>query len=91
MKRIVMLLTVALVMAVMMVASAGNAFASANPDNNGKTENAPGQQTAKENCTDAVIKQSNKGVRAGGGPKDETNAPINCDHFWQNTGSIGNS
>jgi hypothetical protein len=84
-KRIRLTLAAALTAVAIMAASAGNAFAIANPDNNGKAENAPGQQTAGENCSGVVNKQEEKGVAAGGGPKEDIPAPTNCDHFFQNS------
>ena len=68
----------------MVLSSVSYAFAYANPDNQGNAEFAPGQVTAEENCENAVDKQEEKGVEAGGGPKAGTGeAPLNCDHFFQ--------
>jgi len=88
MKRIIMVLTVAALMAVMLVAGAGYAFASANPDNQGTATNAPGQSNAFENCRANVIKQEEKRVSAGGGPKEGLPG-TNCDQFFQQSGLIG--
>jgi hypothetical protein len=41
-------------------------------------------------CEKNIAKQSAKGVTAGGGPKAGTPAPTNCDHFYQDNGTIGN-
>jgi hypothetical protein len=82
MKRIVTVLTVAALMAVMLVASAGYAFAFANPDNEGNASNAPGQSNARQNCFENIIKQTEKDVSAGGGPKEGVPAPTNCDKFF---------
>ena len=82
MKRILTVLTVAVLMAVMLVAGAGYAFAYANFDNNGNAANAPGQQNAQDNCSDTIGKQSDKDVSAGGGPKEGVPAPTNCDKFY---------
>jgi hypothetical protein len=68
----------------MVLSSVSYAFAAANPNSNGNAGNAPGQQMAQENCTNAIAKQEAKGVEAGGGPKAGTGeAPLNCDHFFQ--------
>jgi hypothetical protein len=83
MRRILLVLAVG---AIMVLSSVSYAFAEANPNNNGNAESAPGQVMAEENCTNAIDKQEDKGVVAGGGPKAETEepeAPINCDHFFQ--------
>lgn len=40
-----------------------------------------------------VARQSEREVRAGGGPKSVAVAPANCDHYWQDpegAGVIGN-
>ena len=41
-------------------------------------------------CEKNIDKQTAKGVSAGGGPKAGVPAPTNCDHFFQENGSIGN-
>jgi hypothetical protein len=43
-----------------------------------------------DGCPKAIEKQTEKGVEAGGGPKEGVPAPTNCDHFFQFTGDIGN-
>ena len=43
-----------------------------------------------EACGNALDRQIEKGVTAGGGPKAGEPGPLNCDHFFQGTGSIGN-
>ena len=83
MKRIITVLTVAALMAAMVVAGAGNAFAFTYFDNNGNAENAPGYQKSEENCASAGGKQTAKGVAAGGGSKEGIPAPLNCDRFFQ--------
>jgi hypothetical protein len=82
MRRILLVLAVG---AIMVLSSVSYAFAYANPNNNGKAEEAPGQVNADRNCGNVVEKQEAKGVEAGGGPKagDDDEAPVNCDHFWQ--------
>ena len=51
---------------------------------------APGQETAWEKCIANVEKQLAEGTEAGGGPKTGiSEAPSNCDHFWQVIGAIG--
>ena len=57
----------------------------------GNSSNAPGQVTAKANCDAAITAQITGGVQAGGGPKSAESGPLNCDHYWQSTGAIGNS
>lgn len=46
--------------------------------------------SAEAACDNAVTKQSVKGVMAGGGPKAGSPAPLNCDHYYQTHGYIGN-
>jgi hypothetical protein len=48
----------------------------------GESEGAPGQETAFENCVDTIIRQTEAGVTAGGGPKAGVPAPTNCDKFF---------
>ena len=68
----------------------------------GNSANAPGQATAAANCKN-VWNNIQLNLVAGGGPKSllvvvDTGPPVvignsgptNCDHFWQNNGSIGN-
>jgi hypothetical protein len=70
--------------AIMVLSSVSYAFAAANPNSNGNAGNAPGQVQAQENCSNAIDKQEENGVEAGGGPKAGTGeAPLNCDHFFQ--------
>ncbi len=89
MKRILLVMSVAALMAAMMVASAGNAFAIAgNPNAAG----APGQAKAGENCLETTFRQSAQGVigTTTGSPQVEKQLPTgvaNCDHFWQVAGS----
>ena len=79
MKRIFGSIFVAI--AILVAASPGNAFASANPANNGKAADAPGQAKATDNCTRAIINQSDNGV--AGGHQQSVFEPTNCDHFFQ--------
>ena len=80
MRRIVLLVVVALVMAAMMVmGNVSYAFAFAAPGSNGAQ--GQGQENALLNCADNTVKQENMGVSAGGGPKEGTLGPANCDHF----------
>jgi hypothetical protein len=69
----------ALATAGVLALGAGNAWAfsngHANPD-------APGQATAKVNCSNAFDHQEANGVSAGGGPKAGEPGPLNCDHFF---------
>ena len=60
----------------------------------GRSGDAPGQGRAVENCDSQVLDQKRRGVVAKGGPKrpneEGSEAPANCDHYWQNDGYIGN-
>ena len=83
MRRILLVVAVG---AIMVLSSVSYAFAYANPGNNGNPPNPPaGQSNAQATCASAIDKQEEKGVEAGGGPKDlpTTDAPLNCDHIWQ--------
>ena len=54
-----------------------------NPDNNPQLDA----------CGDALDRQLDKGVTAGGGPKAGEPGPLNCDHFFQSpegADAIGN-
>ena len=73
------ILSVLAVMAVMAAVSMVPAFAVANNPNGA---DAPGQANAIANCAENVLKQTVKGVSAGGGPKEGFIAPTNCDHFY---------
>jgi hypothetical protein len=83
MKRIFSVLAVTALLVAMLVASAGTAFAFANPENNGKTEFAPGQDRAPENCTETIAKQHLDGNVSNGHKVPGNTAPTNCDHFYQ--------
>ena len=71
---------------VVVVAATGAASALAAPNDR-----------AAEQCFAAFLRQYDRGVAAGGGPKyaaaipGETPgiAPLNCDHYWQATGVVG--
>ena len=91
MRRLLLVLTVALMMAAMMSLMAAPAFASVNPDSNGKAAYAPGQTQAQENAGQTEDRQSANGVMAGGGPKQGIPGPTNAEHFYQLSGSIGNN
>jgi hypothetical protein len=43
-----------------------------------------------EACGNALDRQIEKGVTAGGGPKAGEPGPLNCDHFFQASAGIGN-
>ena len=58
----------------------GDALAFTN--GGGNSGSAPGQANAIANCFDNIAKQTDKGVSAGGGPKEGVPAPTNCDHFF---------
>ena len=83
MRRIISVLAVVVVMAALVAASAGSAFAYANLDNNGKAANAPGQTKALENCIDAITKQASDDNLSNGHKVPGNGAPTNCDHFYQ--------
>ena len=92
MRRAVLLV---LVTAVGMLAFATAALAVSG--GGGQSATAPGQVTAAARCgigkdnVGAIDRQVTAGIQAGGGPKSVDVAPINCDHFWQTSGAIGNS
>ena len=48
------------------------------------------QEPARSACIDAFGRQLEMGTTAGGGPKAGEPGPLNCDHFFQRIGSIGN-
>jgi hypothetical protein len=73
-RRILLVLTVALVMAAMMLATAIPAFAFANPNSNSSGQ---GQPNAVANCTANVSKQLAQEVQGETGSR-----PTNCDHFY---------
>jgi hypothetical protein len=50
----------------------------------------PDGTAALEACGNALDRQIEKGVSAGGGPKAGEPGPLNCDHFFQATGATGN-
>ena len=81
MRRVLLVLTVAAVMAAIVALSAGSAFAYANhPTGQGS---GSGQSKAAENCTDAV---SNQFVGSGAqqnAHQTGSTGPANCDHFFQ--------
>lgn len=61
----------------------------------GRSDQAPGQEKAMDNCDAKILDQTRRLLVAGGGPKQATEesaeVPTNCDHFWQVDGYIGNS
>lgn len=87
MRRLVCLL--ATVTALLAMAFAGSALATSN--GGGNSANAPGQVKAAANCSAAYHNQDGSGVQAGGGPKSAETGPLNCDHYWQSNGAIGNT
>jgi hypothetical protein len=89
MKRMITVLTVAALMAVMLVASAGSAFAFAYTEESGGPSQGTVTDEAEGNCEADVMKQTENEVAAGGGPKQDIDAPTNCDHFYQREGNIG--
>jgi hypothetical protein len=91
MKRMIIVLTVAALMAVMLVVGAGSAFAVAYNEVSGGPSQAEINDEAGENCEENVMKQTEEDVAAGGGPKQDIDAPTNCDHFYQREGNIGDN
>jgi|SRR5215208_1709760 hypothetical protein len=90
MKRIITVLTVATLMAIIFVASAGYAFAYAYSEGDPGTGPSQGNTTeqARDNCGDNYTKQAENEVATGGGPKEGEagvtgSSPTNCDHFYQ--------
>jgi hypothetical protein len=65
------------------------AGAAAFSNGGGSSDDAAGQATAKDNCHSAYVNQATRGVQSGGGPKSAETGPLNCDHYWQDTGAIG--
>jgi len=45
-------------------------------------QNSPAPR-AFDACFEAIDLQQDAGIIPGGGPKTGGDAPINCDHFWQ--------
>lgn len=90
MKRVIVVLTVAALVAVMFVAGSGYAFAyaySEEPPGSGPSQGKTTEQ-AENNCVANYEKQAENEVAAGGGPKageagQPESAPTNCDHFYQ--------
>jgi hypothetical protein len=66
-------MAVASAAAVLALGSAPTAAAYGGPNPNPK---------AVENCDDTIMRQTEQGVSAGGGPKAGIPAPTNCDHFF---------
>jgi hypothetical protein len=73
------------------------ATATAQTNGGGNSGEAPGQETAADNCRH-VFSDVQADLVAGGGPKSHpvddpggpfTTGPTNCDHFWQTQGVIG--
>ncbi len=90
MRRIITVLAVMAIMAAMVAVMAAPAFAYANHDTG--SGSGKGQDKAQEKNVDVVVKQLEKGVAAGGGPKGGFTSPTNSDHYWQNKidDAIGN-
>ncbi len=96
MKRIITILTVAALMAVMLVAGESYACAFAYTPASGGSSQGTIPEQAAENCEANFLKQAAKGVTVGGDPKAGEagtleSAPTNCDHFFQREGFIGNN
>lgn len=69
------------------LAFGGGGIALAQTNGGGNSVNAPGQLNASANCVAAFTAQQDREIVPGGGPKD--GAPANCDHYYQDTGTIG--
>jgi hypothetical protein len=80
MKRILLVLTVALMMAAMMVVSAMPAFAVANTDSEGGR--GKGQARAAGNCGAVVERQLGNSPSNGHHHESGPIAPTNCNHFF---------
>ena len=65
----------------------GSALAAGN--GSGNSGDAPGQGNAQANCGNTIVRQTENGVQAGGGPKAGFSAPTNCDHFFSPPGHSG--
>ena len=79
MRRFLLVLTVALVMAVMALWGVAPAFAFApagSPGGQGE-----GQSQANDNCFASIQKQIENDVNAAGGPREDLQGPANCDHL----------
>jgi hypothetical protein len=74
-------LTVATAAILAALAMSVSAFAFGGPNPN---------PNAHANCHNAFVAQDSGGVMAGGGPKAGETGPLNCDHYWQTIGAIGN-
>lgn len=72
------------VVAALLLPASALAFGPAPPPGN------PDGTAQLEACGNALDKQLDKGVSAGGGPKAGEPGPLNCDHFFQRNGSVGN-
>ncbi len=91
MKRMITVLTVAALMAMMLVAGAGSVFAKAYTEESGGPSQGNITEEADRTCDANLRKQNEAEVAAGGGPKQDfgSGAPTNCDHFYQREGRIG--
>ena len=70
--------------AALLVPASALAYGPAPPPGN------PDGTAQLEACVNALNRQVDKGVTAGGGPKAGEPGPLNCDHFFQGNGAIGN-
>jgi hypothetical protein len=81
------LVTAFTVVAALMLPAGALAYGPAPPPGN------PDNNPQLEACGDALDRQLDKGVTAGGGPKAGEPGPLNCDHFFQSpegADAIGN-
>jgi hypothetical protein len=69
--------------AALMLPASALAFGPAPPPGN------PDGTAQLEACDDALGRQIDKGVTAGGGPKAGEPGPLNCDHFFQDPEGAG--
>jgi len=72
------------VVAALVLPAGALAFGPAPPPGN------PDVAAALDACRNALDRQLDRGVTAGGGPKAGEPGPLNCDHFFQAVNSIGN-
>jgi hypothetical protein len=78
------LATASAVVAALLLPAGALAFGPAPPPG------SPDNTAQLEACGNAVNRQIDAEIQAGGGPKSVDVGPANCDHFWQRTGAIGN-
>lgn len=80
MRRIIV---VVLVAAFLVAVSAMSALAYTNFENSGNASDAPGQEQAQENCSDAISNQYSNANDSKGHKNAGNVYPANCDHYYQ--------